>query len=152
MRYLIGRPRLILALVSIAVVAGLAAAPTPQPPQTAPGDDASRFTGATTALDATGLRASRRRFEAGARAAWHTHEGGQILFVEQGKGRVQRRGQPIRDMLQGEMDYTPPNVEHWHGAAPDQAVVQTALSGGAGKWLEKVSDAEYLGRSPLAPR
>ena len=140
--------RTLLALFFVAVMLAVATSLPAQAPQPAPTpDDASRFTGTSTSLDATGLRATRRRFEAGARAAWHSHERGQLLFVEEGRGRVQRRGEPMRELGLHESDYTAPNVPHWHGASPGQALVQSALSwGGETKWMEKVSDDEYSGR------
>lgn len=108
----------------------------------------TNFTGVTSSLETTGLLAGRRRFEAGARSAWHTHPGGQLLWVEQGRARVQRKGEPIRDFGALESDFTGPEVPHWHGATPDQSAVQASLSfGGLGKWLDKVTDAEYLGRA-----
>ena len=118
-----------------------------QQPGTATGED-PRFTGKSDTLEATGLGVSRRRFEPGARSAWHSHERGQLLFVEAGRARTQRRGQPIKEIGQNESDYTGPNVAHWHGAAPGEAFVQVAVSfGGETKWMEKVSDAEYMGKA-----
>jgi len=105
------------------------------------------FTGKVDALDAKDISAGRRRFEAAARAAWHSHDKGQLLFVEKGRGRVQRRGEPIRDLKEGESDYTAPNVVHWHGAAPDQELVQVNIGfGGETKWFDKVTDEEYSGK------
>lgn len=123
--------------ISHAQQAGAAPAPQPSP----------NYTGRTSSVDQAGMLAGRRRFEAGARSSWHTHPGGQLIFIEQGRARVQRRGQPIRELAQGDSDFTGPNVAHWHGAAPDQAAVQASLSfGGIGPWLEPVTDQEYLGR------
>jgi quercetin dioxygenase-like cupin family protein len=106
----------------------------------------TRFTGHTDVLDAKDLNATRRSFDAGARSAWHSHSKGQLLFVEDGRARVQRKGQPVRELGSGETDYTGPNVVHWHGATPDRKLVQVALSFGETKWMEKVTDAEYAGR------
>lgn len=106
----------------------------------------ARFTGHTDVLDAKDLNATRRSFDAGARSAWHSHSKGQLLFVEDGRARLQRKGQPVRELGAGETDYTGPNVVHWHGAAPDRKLVQVALSFGETKWMEKVTDAEYAGR------
>ena len=105
------------------------------------------FTGRADPMDAKDITAGRRRFEAGARAAWHSHDKGQLLFVEKGRGRVQRRGELTRDLKEGDSDYTAPNVVHWHGAAPDQELVQINIGfGGATKWFDKVTDEEYSGR------
>jgi quercetin dioxygenase-like cupin family protein len=109
--------------------------------------DADRFTGRSRSLEGEGARISRRWFEAGARSAWHRHVDGQLLFVQQGGARVQHRGEPMRELDQGESDYTPPNVEHWHGATPDKELTQVAVSfGEAVEWLAKVTDDEYQGR------
>ena len=84
-------------------VAGLATLSVVQAQQPAPaaGDDA-RFTGVSTVLDAKDLSAARRRFEAGARSAWHSHDNGQLLYVQEGRMRTQRRGQPIKEFGPGE--------------------------------------------------
>jgi quercetin dioxygenase-like cupin family protein len=111
--------------------------------------DAERFTGVSRSLEAEGWRVSRRWFEAGARTAWHRHPGGQILFVEKGRARVQVRGGALRELATGETHYTAPNAEHWHGATPDSEFTQGALTHGdaaATAWLEQVSDAQYAGR------
>ena len=106
-----------------------------------------RFTGQSTALESEGLRISRRHFEPGARSDWHRHTHGQLLFVEEGRARTQKRGAALREMGAGESDYTAPNVEHWHGAVPDADFVQVAVGFGEGtEWLEPVSDDQYNGR------
>jgi len=35
---------------------------------------------------------------------------------------------------------------HWHGAAPDQHMVQLTVGSGQTSWQEPVSDEIYLGR------
>ena len=94
--------------------------------------------------------AGARTFEPGNRTYWHTHAGGFILFVQEGRARTQRRGEPMRELGQGEIDYTPPGVEHWHGAAPDEPLLQLGVvpDGGGIEFLEPVTDAEYNGESP----
>jgi quercetin dioxygenase-like cupin family protein len=109
--------------------------------------DAQRFTGVSRTLDLGTLRISHRWFEAGARTAWHRHVDGQLLFVEEGRARVQKRGAAMREIGAGESDYTPPDVEHWHGAVPDVPFTQVAVGFGEQTvWLEKVTDEEYNGR------
>jgi quercetin dioxygenase-like cupin family protein len=108
-----------------------------------PPDD-PHFTGKTTVMDGKDLTAARRRFEPGARSAWHSHDKGQLLLVEEGRLRTQKRGQAVKELGAGDSDYTGPNLVHWHGAAPGQALVQINVGfGGETKWLEKVTDAEY---------
>ena len=78
---------------------------------------------------------------------WHSHDNGQLIFVQEGRGRVQRRGEPLKEIGQHESDYTGAGIVHWHGAAPDQhAVFATVAFGGATQWLDEVPEAEYLGR------
>src|SRR5437763_12889424 len=103
-----------------------------------------RFTGKSEVMDGKDLSAARRSFEAGARTAWHSHDKGQLLLVEQGRMRLQKKGSAVRELGVGESDYTAPNVVHWHGAAAGQPLVQINVQfGGETKWMEKVTDAEY---------
>jgi quercetin dioxygenase-like cupin family protein len=86
-------------------------------------------------------------FELKARTNWHSHPGGQILFITQGKGYYQAKGQPARLLHKGDYVEIPPNVVHWHGAAADSEFAHIAVSlntdkGGA-VWLEPVTDDEY---------
>jgi len=120
-----------------------------QPPVPAAGG--ARFTGKQQMLEAASsetLRAARGRFEAGTRSYWHSHETGQLIFVQEGRARLQRKGEPIKDLKAHESDFTEANVLHWHGAAPDQAAVLTTVAfGGSTKWLdEEVTDAQYRGK------
>jgi quercetin dioxygenase-like cupin family protein len=136
-----------LVVVLIASSRWIGEAQAPAGGRGAAGGDDPRFTGRSETLDGKDLAVGRRSFEAGARAAWHSHEKGQLLFVEKGRARVQRKGESIKELRPGDSDYTPPNVVHWHGATPDQAYVQVQVSfGGDTKWLEKVTDEEYSGK------
>ena len=117
-----------------------------QPP--APAGDDPRFTGETSTLESKDLGVSRRRFEAGARSAWHSHDRGQLLFVEEGRARLQKRGEAMKELGRGESDYTRANAAHWHGATPHEPLVQVAVGfGGETRWMEKVTDEEYQGKS-----
>ena len=58
-------------------------------------------------------------FEPGARTNWHKHSGGQILLVLSGEGRYQERGKTLQILKKGDVVRIAPDVEHWHGAAPD---------------------------------
>jgi quercetin dioxygenase-like cupin family protein len=106
-----------------------------------------RFTGKSVVMDGKDLSAARRSFEPGARTYWHSHDNGQLLLVEDGRMRTQKKGGPIKELGKGESDYTGPNVVHWHGAAAAQALVQINVGfGGTTRWLEQVTDAEYNGK------
>ncbi|HET9272538.1 MAG TPA: hypothetical protein VFO31_30380 [Vicinamibacterales bacterium] len=43
-------------------------------------------------LDSKEMRTSRIRFDAGARTNWHLHSTGQLLLVEEGRGRLYELG------------------------------------------------------------
>lgn len=115
----------------------------------APGDtEANTFTGKSDRLPSTGMSISRRSFDPGARSYWHSHEGGQLILVQEGRGRVQRRNQKMRELSPGETDYVGPGIEHWHGAVPGQSMTQLAVNlGGGVKWGVAVTDAEYSGKT-----
>lgn len=86
-------------------------------------------------------------FEPGARTNWHSHKGGQVLLVTEGKGLYQERGKPIQIIQKGDVMKCPPNIEHWHGATPTEAMTHIAIGtntniGGA-VWLEPVTEEVY---------
>jgi quercetin dioxygenase-like cupin family protein len=103
-----------------------------------------QFTGKSEVMEGKNLTVARRHFDAGARTYWHSHSNGQLLMVEDGRMRTQKKGGPVRDLGVGESDYAGPNVVHWHGATPDQPLVQINVGfGGDTKWMEQVTDADY---------
>lgn len=86
-------------------------------------------------------------FEPGARTNWHHHSGGQILLVLNGEGRYQEKGKKIQVLRKGDVVRIAPDVEHWHGAAPDSwfthISVETNLPDNETTWLNPVTDEEY---------
>ena len=131
------------AIHAVIVGAGLAAALHAQAPA-GPQANQPLFTGTSTVMEGKDLSAARRRFEPGARTYWHSHDNGQLLYVESGRMWTQKRGQAKRDLGAGESDYSGPNVVHWHGATPQSELIQINVGfGGATKWLEAVPDADY---------
>jgi quercetin dioxygenase-like cupin family protein len=86
-------------------------------------------------------------FEPGARNHWHTHPGGQILIVTDGKGYYQEKGKPIQQIRKGDVICIPPDVVHWHGATPDMELTHIAVNTnsqmGVVEWLHEVRDDEY---------
>ena len=86
-------------------------------------------------------------FEPCTRTDWHYHTGGQVLLVTAGEGRHQIRGKEIEILKPGDIVKVDPNVEHWHGAAPDSWFSHIALTPNADNnkavWLNPVTDEEY---------
>ena len=86
-------------------------------------------------------------FEPKARTNWHKHSGGQILLVLNGEGRYQERGKEIQILHKGDVVRIAPDVEHWHGAAPNSwfthISVETNVPNNVATWLEPVTDEEY---------
>lgn len=86
-------------------------------------------------------------FEAGARSNWHSHNSGQILLITDGIGYYQEKGKPIKKMKKGDVVKCPPNVEHWHGATPENSCTHIAIvpntEKGIVNWLLPVTDIEY---------
>lgn len=86
-------------------------------------------------------------FEPGARTHWHKHAGGQILLVLNGEGRYQARGEEIQILRKGDVVRIPPEVEHWHGAAPQSWFVHISVEinpqKGPATWLDPVTEQEY---------
>ncbi len=99
-------------------------------------DPAARRAGAA-------VRTLRLRFPAGSRSNWHSHTAGQLLMVEEGLGRTQVRGEALMEMHPGQPWWTAAEVEHWHGAAPDEDVLQLTIYSGSVNWMEPVSDEVY---------
>jgi quercetin dioxygenase-like cupin family protein len=77
------------------------------------------------------------RFEAGARNNWRLHTGGQMLYVTDGEGYVQARGEPPRLIKAGDVVTCPPGEEHWHGAGPNGPMTHLAVTLGDIVWLER---------------
>ena len=86
-------------------------------------------------------------FEPGCRNNWHRHTGGQLLIAVGGVGFYQERGKEARKLLPGDVVEIPPDVDHWHGAAPESWFSHLAIEcnpeSNKNTWLEPVSDADY---------
>ena len=137
-----GQARSIVAAAIVTVGLGALSIASAQQPASDP-----NFTGVVTTMDAKDVTAGRRKFDPGARTAWHSHDQGQLILSESGRMRTGRRGEPIKDYPPGGSEYTGPNIEHWHGATPGEALVQVNIQfGGTTKWLAKTTDDEYAGK------
>ncbi len=87
-------------------------------------------------------------FEPGCRNNWHIHhKGGQILLCTAGRGYYQEWEKPAQKLHPGDVVHIPPEVKHWHGAAPDSwfahLAVEIPAEGAYNAWLEPVSEDDY---------
>lgn len=86
-------------------------------------------------------------FEPGVYNAWHTHAGGQMLICTDGIGYHQIEGQPVEVMHPGDVAKCPPNVKHWHGAAPGSRFTHLAANTNPARpgveWFDFISKEEY---------
>jgi quercetin dioxygenase-like cupin family protein len=117
------------------------------------------FTGAVfvdavaTPIGGSRLSASSVHFTPGARTAWHMHPNGQTIFVTEGIGLAQCRGEPIQLIRPGDRVFFEPGEEHWHGAAPSHFMTHIAMlevddEGNAATWGDHVTDEEYRSAPP----
>lgn len=114
--------------------------------------DPAHFTGRATlarmdaACESPAVNVYRVAFQPGARTAWHIHSGPQLLLVVEGRCRLQKEGEPVREVAAGGVASIAPGEKHWHGAPPDAPMTHVALNIDAGTtWLAQVSDADYRG-------
>lgn len=90
-------------------------------------------------------------FEPGCRNNWHIHHaskgGGQMLICVGGRGYYQEWGKEAVELTPGTVINIPPEVKHWHGAAPDSWFSHLAaeIEGeeASNEWLEPVDDEIY---------
>ena len=99
----------------------------------------------TRGLPSSQLNVAAVHFRPGARTAWYSHDGGQTLYVTEGGGLVQARGQELTEINPGDVVFAPDGEEHWHGATPDRFMTHLSITEGAPHWAEHVRDAEYHG-------
>ncbi|MDO5396231.1 MAG: carboxymuconolactone decarboxylase family protein [Bacteroidales bacterium] len=87
-------------------------------------------------------------FAPGCRNSWHKHSGGQILIATAGIGYYQEKDKPARRLFPGDIVEIAPDVEHWHGAAPDSWFAHIAIECNPQTnkvtWLKPVNDIDYL--------
>jgi quercetin dioxygenase-like cupin family protein len=83
------------------------------------------------------VRVSFVRFEEGAWTGWHTHAGGQVLHVVEGRGRVRGESGGEQAIEQGDTVVTAPGERHRHGAATGAAMTHLAITIGEVTWLDE---------------
>ena len=98
-------------------------------------------------LQASGIAVNDVTFTPGARTFWHRHPGGQLLIVKAGRGLVVLRTGQVIAVEAGEVLWTPPGEDHWHGACPGSLLTHTAISHGQTEWQEEVTASDYATRT-----
>ena len=93
-------------------------------------------------------RVSAVHFTPFARTAWHSHAGGQTLYVTEGTALVQSRGDAIVEVRAGDVFWTPAGEWHWHDAAPGHFMTHLSITDDipGDQWGEHVTDDEYSAR------
>lgn len=107
----------------------------------------TNFTGTVWAdpvlIDDPGAALNQVFFTPRSRTFWHVHGAGQILIVTAGSGFVvSRRTGPVA-VRAGDVVWTEPGEQHWHGAASVSYLSHTAISLGDHTWLDAVTEDEY---------
>ncbi|MCB2130051.1 MAG: cupin domain-containing protein [Rhodobacteraceae bacterium] len=78
---------------------------------------------------------------------WHSHPRGQLLFVLDGVGRVQREGGEVTQVRAGDAVWFAPDERHWHGATPScpfcYLSVQPVKNGTAVAWFGPVDEESF---------
>jgi quercetin dioxygenase-like cupin family protein len=86
-------------------------------------------------------------FAPGARTAWHEHPAGQHMVITSGIALTGTRDGKVVTAQEGDSVWCPPDIDHWHGATPNQSMTHLVLTGVSdGKnviWKEKVTDEQY---------
>jgi quercetin dioxygenase-like cupin family protein len=80
------------------------------------------------------------RFRDGARNHWHSHAGGQVLYVLEGPARVQSEGGEVVHLEPGDFVIAEPGEKHWHGAAEGADMAHISIASGASEWFSPVED------------
>jgi len=83
-------------------------------------------------------------FEPGGRTNWHTHTAPQLLLVIEGRGLVQKWGEPPHVIAAGDAVAIEPHEKHWHGASATTKMAHFAVNLNlTTQWLEPVADDQY---------
>ena len=99
------------------------------------------------APEKSGTRAQRVSFDVGARSAWHSHPGGQILHVLAGAGLIGLKNGTRQKIAAGDTVWIPPGELHWHGAGAETDLEQVEIveteAGFVTTWMARVSEEDY---------
>ncbi len=76
-------------------------------------------------------------FVDGAVTFWHSHPGGQQLFVVSGDARVGTMAEGETAMSVGTLVVCPADESHWHGAMPGCDTTLLAITWGTTEWTDR---------------
>lgn len=77
---------------------------------------------------------ARVHFEQGAVTNWHSHPGGQLLYLVSGTGRVGSGQGEHAGITPGTLVQTPAGEDHWHGADSGSNAVWLCTTWGVTHW------------------
>lgn len=98
-----------------------------------------------------GINVANVHFAPCARTDWHTHDGGQLIFVLAGEALVgHESGAELLEV--GDIAWTPGGVPHWHGATDDRFMIHKAVSFESTDWHRPVDDSTYEAALEVARR
>ena len=76
-------------------------------------------------------------FRDGAVTFWHSHPGGQQLFVVTGDARVGTEADGEVALATGTLVVCPADEPHWHGAMPGRDTTLLAITWGITQWSDR---------------
>lgn len=76
-------------------------------------------------------------FHDGAVTYWHSHPGGQQLYVVSGSARVGTEADGEVPLAVGSLVVCPIDEPHWHGAMPNCDTTLLAVTWGTTRWTER---------------
>lgn len=84
-----------------------------------------------------GVTVTSATFAPGSRSHWHRHGAGQLLVVVAGEGWVGDREQGRCVIRVGDLVWTGPGEDHWHGATDDAVLTHLAITLGSTHWYDE---------------
>lgn len=90
------------------------------------------------------VKVYRVEFEPEARTNWHSHSGVQLLYIVEGRCRVQKWGEDVKQAGPGDIVNIFPGEKHWHGASPGSGMTHIAVNINATTtWMERVTKEQF---------
>ena len=80
-------------------------------------------------------------FHDGTVTNWHSHPGGQHLWLVSGRGRIGTDGEPEAVIEPGTLVIAPADERHWHGAATGADAHWLTLTWGTTAWEDREGGA-----------